>query len=85
MSSKNSNIKAGQVWSYLVNTTKPFPIGMFVMFWTALAWSADLSIRPYLLKVILNRLPEGTQEDVFTNLAIPIVLYLIMYKTSDAH
>jgi ATP-binding cassette subfamily B protein len=79
MSSKNSNIKAGQVWSYIVNTTKPFPIGIFVMFWTALAWSADLSIRPYLLKVILNRLPEGTQEDVFTNLAIPIVLYLVMY------
>ncbi len=72
-------IAAKQVWSYIIDTTKPFPIGMFIMFWTALAWSADLSIRPYLLKVILNRLPEGTQEDVFINLAVPISLYLAMY------
>ncbi len=79
MSRKNSNIKAAQVWSYIINSAKPFPIGMFIMFWTALAWSADLSIKPYLLKVILNRLPEGTQENVFTNLAVPIVLYLVMY------
>ncbi len=79
MSNKNSNVKAGQVWSYIINTTKPFPVGIFIMFWTALAWSADLSIKPYLLKVILNRLPEGTQENVFTNLVVPIVLYLVMY------
>jgi ATP-binding cassette subfamily B protein len=49
------------------------------MFLVACIWAIDISLRPYLLKIILNRLDEGSQQAVFNYLAGPIILYLGMY------
>lgn len=73
------DIKIKQVWSYIIRSAKPFPLSIFVMFLVAVVWSVDLSVRPYLLKIILNRLAESGQTDVFHYLAGPIALYLLMY------
>lgn len=75
----DNNIKAKQVWSYILSNVKPFPASLFVMFFTAVIWAIDLSFRPYLLKIILNRLAEASQEEIFVYLATPIILYLAMY------
>lgn len=73
------NITAKQVIIYIANTLKPFPVGVISMFLTAIIWAADLSIRPYLLKVIFDRLAISKQEDVFAHLAMPVILYLLSY------
>lgn len=65
------DIKIKQVWSYIIRSAKPFPLSIFVMFLVAVVWSVDLSVRPYLLKIILNRLAESGQTDVFHYLVGP--------------
>ncbi|SPM44707.1 ABC transporter permease [Orientia tsutsugamushi] len=73
------DIKIKQVWSYIIRSAKPFPLSIFVMFLVSVVWSVDLSVRPYLLKIILNRLAESGQTDVFHYIVGPIALYLLMY------
>ena len=60
-------------WSYILSCIKPFPAAIGVMIWVACIWAFDLSFRPYLLKVILNRLAQGPQEAVFENLLVPVL------------
>ncbi len=48
------------------------------MFWVAIIYSIELSLKPYLIKSILNRLAVGSQHDIFEYLAAPIALYLGM-------
>lgn len=72
-------IKINHVWSYIIKLSKPFPLAIFVMLCVGVLWAVDLSVRPYLLKIILNRLAASGQPDVFHYLAGPIALYLLMY------
>ena len=51
-----SNITSKQVAFYIINAIKPFPLSIFSMVMAAVIWAIDLSLRAYLLKVILNRL-----------------------------
>lgn len=48
----------------------------FVMFCVAFVWAIDISLRPYLLKIILNRVSIGAPQDVFSFLALPVIAYL---------
>lgn len=73
------DLKFKQVASYIIGIAKSYPISIFVMFWVAFTWAADLSIRPYLIKVILNKLTTGSQTEVYAYLALPIILYLGTY------
>ena len=64
---------------YIIKTIKPFPLGISVMFCVAFIGAIDLSIRPYLLKIILNRVAEDKHQDIFSHLAIPVLFYLCMF------
>lgn len=75
------DLKIKQIGAYILRTIKPFRFPISVMFWVALVWAIDLSVRPYLIKTILNRLAVGNQADVFSYLAGPIILYLCVYVT----
>lgn len=74
-----SPLTARQVWSYIIQAVRPFPISLFIMIWVGVFWAADLSTRPYLLKIILNRLADQSHGDVFAALALPIAAYLAMF------
>lgn len=74
-----TEVTTRQIWSYIIGHVKPFPSSIFIMVWVACAWAIDLSLRPYLLKVILNRITEVVPDDVLLALAIPMALYLAMY------
>lgn len=75
----NTDITTKQVLSYIIRAIKPFPVGVCAMFLVAIVWSIDLSVKPYLLKVIFDRLAAGTQHDVFAYLTVPALLFLGMY------
>ena len=74
-----NNITSKQVAFYIINAIKPFPLSIFSMVMAAAIWAIDLSLRAYLLKVILNRLASSEQHNIFANLIIPISLYLGLY------
>ena len=74
-----NNISAKQILSYIVKAIKPFPLPIFTMFLAAVIWAVDLSLRAYLLKVILNRLASSEQHNIFVNLIVPIIFYLGLY------
>ncbi len=74
-----NNITAKQIASYVINAIKPFPLPIFSMVMAAVIWAVDLSLRAYLLKVILNRLASSEQHNIFTNLIVPIIFYLGLY------
>jgi ATP-binding cassette subfamily B protein len=63
---------------YIFKMLKPFRLGLFIMLWVACLWAIDLSLRPYILKNILNRLSENSAEGIFNYLAYPVILYLGM-------
>jgi len=44
----------------------------------AIIWAIDVSLRPYFVKNILDRLITTTPETVYTDLSVPILLYIGM-------
>ncbi len=57
---------------------RPFSVAIAVMVAVAVTWSVDLSLRPYILKIILNRVSVIPAQDVFNYLAFPAVVYLFL-------
>lgn len=70
-----NTITTKQVWSYIIKNIKPYPASIFVLFVVVVFCAIDLSLRPYLLKVILNRLANGTQTEIFAYLVVPTIFY----------
>lgn len=73
-----SDISTKQVASFVCKMIRPFPAGISVMFLVAFLWAIDLSLRPYILKIILNRVAEVPSQDVFIYLTLPALAYLFM-------
>jgi len=72
----SGGIKQKEVWSYVWKITRKFPLGISVMVFVAIASAIDLSLRPYLLKIILDRAADEDITNIFVNLAIPAFFYV---------
>lgn len=64
------------VLSFIVHMISPFKVGIGVMLMTAVGWAINISLRPYILKIILNRIAEPTTQNLFNYLALPAAAYL---------
>jgi ATP-binding cassette subfamily B protein len=69
-------IQTKQATKYILKMVRPFPWAIIVMVIVALVWAIDLSVRPYILKIILNRITESYNQDIFKYLAFPVAAYL---------
>lgn len=67
-----------QVFIFILQMIRPFPGAITLMAVVALSWALTLSLRPYLLKIILNGVAEPIPQDLFSYLALPVTLYLLM-------
>jgi ATP-binding cassette subfamily B protein len=76
-----SDISNRQVFSFIFKVMKPFPIAILTMVLVAVVYAIDLSLRPYILKIILNRIAEGSPQDVFIYLTMPVLAYLSLTFT----
>ncbi len=72
-------ISVKQVASFIWKMARPYPWGLTVMMTTALVWSIDLSVRPYILKILLNRATEAPSSETFDVLWLPAVAYFLMF------
>ncbi|MCX7342847.1 MAG: ABC transporter ATP-binding protein [Proteobacteria bacterium] len=73
-----SEITTKSVFLYIVKMLKSFPGALFVMFTVAIVFAIDTSVKPYILKVIIDRATENSEQNVFQYLAIPSLCYLLM-------
>lgn len=58
---------------YTIARSFPFPIG--IMFLVSIAFAINLSLSPYILKIILDRLSKSFSEDIFIYIGGPLLVY----------
>lgn len=71
-----NDISAKKTISFILALLRPFSSGLFVMFITAVGWAASVSFRPYILKIILNRIAEPENHNLFEYLLPPALAYM---------
>lgn len=64
------------IWSYL----KKKKLYLFFFLFVAVIWSVEMSLRSYLLKIIIDRvsLSSSDSEELLSTLLIPVILYVSM-------
>jgi ATP-binding cassette subfamily B protein len=63
---------------FLFKVARPFKYHVLGQLIIAIIWAVDLSFRPYLIKVILNRTTEIQPEQAIESLLPPVALYIFM-------
>jgi len=66
------------VSSFILKAIKPFKWLIGGQFFVAIVWAIDISLRPYLIKVILNVITDSNQHEVVSKLWMPAGLYLLV-------
>jgi ATP-binding cassette, subfamily B, bacterial len=69
------NVSFKTIFLFICRMLKPFSFSVGIMFFMAIFWAIEVSLSPYLLKVIVNRI-ENTQGDVFHGAFWPAIGYV---------
>ncbi len=72
------NISAKTVFGYIMRMIRPFPLSIASMLLVAIFWAIDVSLRPYLLKIILDTIVNTPKADLLVAAGAPIFWYLFM-------
>lgn len=75
----NHEISSQQIWGFIRSSIRPFRGAIFVLMMVAIICAIDVSLRPYFLKMILDRLVDADASQVVELVATPIALYIGMY------
>ncbi|MGL9718175.1 MAG: ABC transporter ATP-binding protein [Wolbachia sp.] len=73
-----NDITTKQVVSFILKMLRPFPFHIGVVLLTALVWAVDISFSPYLIKVIIDRVPTSDADNLFRNIATPAISYVLI-------
>jgi ATP-binding cassette subfamily B protein len=65
-----------QAFAFVLQMVCSFPIGLTVMFCVATIWAAQVSLGPYVLKIILNRLTESPSTSITEYIFYPALAFL---------
>jgi len=71
-----ASMQGERTFPYILKMIRPFYWHVAFMFALGVVWSIDVSLRPYLLKVMLNRLELTTPTAVFESLTFLCVAYV---------
>lgn len=63
-------------WSFLVKICRPYRWYITGLLCVGILWAIDISIRPYILKMIIDRVSMNTTTDIWGALQFPVILYL---------
>lgn len=63
-------------WPFLFKMMGPYRWYIFGLLSVGILWAIDISIRPYILKTIIDRVSSTTTGNIWTQLHYPIFLYL---------
>jgi ATP-binding cassette, subfamily B, bacterial len=73
-----NTITTKYVWFFIFRSLRPFPVAITLMVMMAMAWAINLSLQPYILKIILDRLAEHPKGDFFSYMAPPLYAFLVL-------
>ena len=74
----NNNVSSKEIALFICKLLNPFRLALFVMCLVAIVWAIDISLRPYLLKIIVDRVSDQSSKNVFENIGLPVLLYFLM-------
>lgn len=77
-SNSNNTLSNQKVALFIYNAFHQFGFALFIMILTALIWALDLSLRPYLLKLIIDRISDTSNHDIFNNVGSLVIIYFLM-------
>jgi ATP-binding cassette subfamily B protein len=63
---------------FIIDAIKPFRWLIAGQFMMTVIWAVDMSLSPYLIKVILNKIPTILPSQAFDTLLLPSTLYIAM-------
>ena len=72
MESSNNNT---QVFRYIFNIVKEFPLGILIMIAVSIIYAIHISLHPYILKIIIDRAADNN-VNMFAHLGIPVLAFL---------
>lgn len=64
--------------SFIIKILKPVKFWLLGLILVQFTWGIDLSLRPYILKIIIDRLQTVTNETIVNALSTPLILYISM-------
>ena len=74
-----------QAFAFVFEMVRSFRSGLVAMVCVAIVWAVEVSLSPYLLKVIINRLIEYPSHSIVEYLAFPALAYIsvsILFSTN---
>lgn len=72
-----NNINNKQVFLFIIKLIRPFLGSIMVMCLVASVGAIDLSLRPYILKIILNYIVEYPADSILQYIKVPVMAYLL--------
>jgi len=82
--------KKNLVSNFIFTVIKPFRFWIIAQFLVYILWAVDFCLRPYLLKVLLDRIPVIERQDAVLQLGGPVITYIALsllmvfiYRFSD--
>jgi len=71
------NISFKEVTSFIYKSVNPFKFSIFVMLMVGIIWAIDLSLKPYILKMIIDRISTISNQNIFEHVGFLIVIYFL--------
>ena len=66
------------VTKFILNSIKPFRWWVAGQVLVAIIWAFELSLSPYLLKIMVDRMPGLPLDEAYSALLIPAILYMVL-------
>lgn len=76
-SSTMQAISSKQVFHFIYNIATQFHFPLAIMICATIMRAVDVAVRPYILKIIINRISDNAGQDPFVFLALPVGLYIL--------
>jgi ATP-binding cassette subfamily B protein len=74
----SNKISAKEVIAFIFQSIRPFKMAMFMIIITAIIGAVDISLRPYILKIIVDRLAIANSADTLGSIGALLFLYLLI-------
>lgn len=78
----NEKVTTKEIIKFIYEVLKPYKTSLYVMLFVAFIWPIDLSMRPYVLKLIIDKLSSlVTGENVFESVGYLAILFFLLNFT----
>ncbi len=69
-------IKKQKIISFIYKILQPFKLLILAQLIIAIAWGIHLSLKPYILKIIIDKIPNLNEDKAIAELFVPMIAYL---------